>query len=71
MPAETFIITVANVGQPGDRLCEALRVQQLAKELARRLGLAVLEVKVEQPQERRERRARQQNVGGYNTPGRR
>jgi hypothetical protein len=71
MPAETFTITVANTGLPGDPLCETLRVQELARQLARRLGLAVVEVRAERLQERRERRARRDGVGGYNAGGRR
>jgi hypothetical protein len=63
MPAETFIITLVNVGQPGDVLCETLRVQELARELARKLGLAVIEVRAERTQERRDRRARRDVAG--------
>jgi hypothetical protein len=71
MGSEIYVITLVNVGQPGDSLCETLRVQELARELARRLGLAVVEVRAEQTQERRERRARRDGVGGYNAGGRR
>jgi hypothetical protein len=66
MPSETYTITVANIGQQGDRLCQALRVQELARELGRRLGLAVVEVRAERVEERRQRRARRDGVGGYN-----
>jgi hypothetical protein len=66
MSIETFTITLANIGQAGDPLCQTLRVQELARQLARRLGLAIVEVRAERPQERRERRARRDSVGGYN-----
>jgi hypothetical protein len=71
MSIETYTITVANIGQAGDPLCRVLRVQELARELGRRLGLAVVEVRTERLQEKRERHARRDGVQCQGTSTRR
>src|SRR5262245_51115642 len=63
MGCEVYIV-VLNVGQQADPLCQALRVQELARKLAKQLGLGVLEVRVERPRERLQRRERREAAGG-------
>jgi hypothetical protein len=60
---EIFVVTVMNTGSRPDPYL-AFRIQQLVRQLGKRLGLVALEVRVELPTERRERRARREDGGG-------